>query len=40
VTVVTATSYQVSQTPNTWYVVQGRSGNGQVIGTSNVIGPT
>jgi hypothetical protein len=28
------------QTPNTWYVVQARSGNGQVIATSNVIGPT
>ena len=40
VTTVTATTYQIPQTPNTWYVVQARSGNGQVIGTSNVIGPT
>jgi hypothetical protein len=40
VTVVTATSYQLPQTPNTWYVVQARGGNSQVIGTSNVIGPT
>jgi len=40
VSVLSTTSYQLPQSQNTWYVVQARSGNGQVIGTSNVVGPT
>ncbi len=40
VSVLSTTSYQIPQSPNTWYVVQARSGNGQVIGTTNVVGPT
>lgn len=40
VAVLSGTTYQLPQTANTWYVVQARGANGQVIAISNIVGPT
>ncbi len=39
VAVVSATSFPVARTPNAWYRVEARTQTGQVVATSNFVGP-
>jgi hypothetical protein len=40
VTVLSATSHQLPRTAQSWYRVEARTATGQVVATSNVVGPT
>ncbi len=39
IAMLTGTAYQVPRTGGSWYLVQARAANGEIITTSNVVGP-